>query len=80
MKNKTKYILGGVVLGLAVFLFIPVFPVAFPNTIHTETTTIWFSGLKVLKMGFGTGSFLLHQLMGGVIGFIFPFAIIRSGE
>ena len=80
MKKKTKYILGGIFLGLAIFLVVPIFPIQFPNTLHTETTTIWFSGLKVLKKGFGTSSFLLHQIIGGVIGFLFPFIIIKNGE
>ena len=79
MNKKTKYVILGIFVGLAIFFIIPIFPVSFPNTIHTQTTIVWFSGLKVLNMGFGVKDFILHQTIGGLLGFLFPFLIIKNG-
>ena len=80
MKNKTKFIILGVILGFLVFLIVPVFPVSFPNMDGTKHFVTFFSGLKVLNLGFGLKSFLLHEFIGGIIGFLFPFLIVKDGK
>jgi len=76
--NKKYYLILGVLFGLSIFFFIPIFPVSFPNISGTEHTTTFFSGLKTLKMGFGLKSVLILEMMGGLVGFLFPFLIIKE--